>query len=181
MTTVLPILGELSTPGIYGKVTPKDPTVFDNTWFWVGIAAILALLALCIILFIKKSRERKWEKARHDPVYILRTRLEHLRQTTDIRGTAFFTELASIMRSAIGLRAEMSATPRTARELEQLLVGQENANRAGAALAVIKECENALFSGAQPDRDETLVRATAAFLELLPESDAKLKEGALKL
>lgn len=174
-------LAELATPGIYGKVAPRDPTVLDNSWFWVVVATVLVLFVLALVLFLRRRSEQKREKARRDPVYILRLRLEHLRQSTDQSGTAFFTELASILRGAIGLRAEMSATPRTARELEQLLVGREIANRAGAALAVIRECESALFSGTNPDRKETLMRATVAFNELLPDSEAKLKEGALVL
>jgi hypothetical protein len=177
-----PMLAELGKPELFGKVAPRDPTLADNPWFWAGAAFLAVIIALAVYYFIRNRREKRLEKARKDPVFILRTRLELLRQTTDQAGTTFFTELASIMRNAIGLCYEMSATPRTARELEQLLVGRECANRAGAALVVITECEAVLCSGNEPtDRAELLIKSVAAFNELLPDSAAKLKEGKLAL
>lgn len=182
MINAIPTFAELGKPEIFGAVPLRDPTIFDKPIFWIGVAALAVAVAGLVYYLIIKHRDKKRELARKDPVFVLRMRLELLRQLTDQPGTAFFTELASIMRSAIGLCFEMSATPRTARELEQLLVGRECANRAGAALVVINECEAVLFSGEAPkDREDIIIRSVASFNELLPDSLAKLKEGTLAL
>ena len=182
MSPLATAFAELGKPEIFGRVSPHDPTVLDSPWFWGSSVLVAALVVLAAYFAARLHKARLLAAARRDPVYVLMMRLEHLHARADQPATAFFTELASVLRGAIGLAAEMSATPRTARELEQLLVGRACANRARAALAVVNECENVLFSVAVPaNRADILARSAAAVRELLPDADEKLRKGGVGL
>ena len=182
MSPLATAFAELGKPEIFGRVSPHDPTVLDSPWFWGSSVLVAALVVLAAYFAARLHKARLLAAARRDPVYVLMMRLEHLHARADQPATAFFTELASVLRGAIGLAMGTSATPRTSRELEQLLVGKDCASRARAALAVIKACEDVLFSGAVPaDRADILARSAAAVRELLPDADEKLRKGGVGL
>jgi hypothetical protein len=170
-------LAAFVAPDIYGAVQLRDPTWTDSPWFWPGAAALAVVLAGVAWLIIRRWQERRRERALRDPLFILCKRMAALHQDDAAPGSYFYRQLASVMREAVGMRFKMSATPKTARELDEALAGVESAALADGALKVLRECEAVLFSGAEGgDARQLTDEADAAFKTLLPDT-LKKTEG----
>jgi|GEM_PF-4282518 len=177
MNGFLTVLALENAPEIFGPVPLTEPGLTDAVWFqpsvYVSVVILLALLFLLIMRMLERSR-----RAKTSPEQELRIRLELLHAAKS--SEAFYSELASIMREAIGLCFGMSAAPRTVRELEQALTGKDTYARAEAAMKVLRQCEAILFSGNLPEDYATLLAdADTACRALLPNVFSGSKGGAL--
>lgn len=173
---LLHVLAKIDPPQIYDRVPLTDPTVVDQPWFFPSTAAGTLVLILIVVLLLLRWRKSRRERAKRKPAYILRMRMDSIAANQKQPGNAFYSELASIVRTAIGLCYGMSATPKTAREIETIIRTKDHFGRAEGALTIIRACETALFSGESPEEATQLVAdARTACAALVPEAFSKAK------
>ena len=153
MIAFLNVLALEHAPEIFGPVPLTEPGLTDQAWFLPALAlAALLLVALLALLTLRLRRRARTAK---NPARELRLRLELLGAANP--SGAFFLELSSIMREALGLCFGISAEPRTVRELQAAVEAGDNFGRAQIALGVLRQCEAALFSGSLPEDAKPLL------------------------
>jgi len=180
MNFPIPVLAAVDSPEIYGEVSLTDPSIWDSQWVKVAAAALAAILALIVWLIVRRVSEKRLEKLRRDPLYILRTRLQSLLSVQAKGGREYYGEMASVMREIVGLRYKIGAAQKSARELRAALVGTENADLAGGVLDIVEKCETALFAGdAGIDADKLAADASVAFEALAPRGANDSKAGEI--
>jgi len=180
MNFFIPVLADVDSPEIYGEVSLAEPSIWASPWVKVAAAAAIAIVVLLIWLVVRHVRNKRLEKLRRDPLYILRTKFQSLRSARETKGKEFYGALATIMREAIGLRFKIGATQKTAKELSQALGGMENSNLADGALNVIRSCEAAQFSGDDGlDATKLMADADLAFEILSPRENGESSAGGV--